>query len=189
MARESCGWKILHSQRLRRASRQRRAQPSPVPGTSMPIQRAQNGDVSIVPDDLEVQAQQLAHEHVRLAVINDALVARNLQLLELLEQQHHALDALQTFVVAVSRALESTRMSFSTDPRRSISQQQLANLTERQRQVLAMVVAGHPSKRIAALLGISQRTVENHRASIMTKTGAASVPALTQLALIAGLAG
>ena len=156
----------------------------------MPMQRTQNTDVKIVPDRFTLRVRDgvphSTHEHTRVAVINDALVARNLQLLDLLEQQQHALDALQAFVVAVSRALETTRMSFSPDPRQSISQQQLVNLTERQREVLAMVVAGHPSKRIAATLGISQRTVENHRASIMTKTGATSVPALTQLVMIAG---
>jgi two-component system CheB/CheR fusion protein len=47
------------------------------------------------------------------------------------------------------------------------------------------VLAGQPSKNIAADLGISQRTVENHRASIMLKTGAKSVPALARLAILA----
>ena len=58
-----------------------------------------------------------------------------------------------------------------------------AGLTERQREVMAMVLAGSPSKNIAADLGISQRTVENHRAAIMRKTGAKSIPALARLAL------
>jgi two-component system CheB/CheR fusion protein len=57
-----------------------------------------------------------------------------------------------------------------------------SRLTPRQIQVMEMVLAGHPSKNIAADLGISQRTVENHRASIMKKTGAKSLPALTRLA-------
>jgi two-component system, chemotaxis family, CheB/CheR fusion protein len=58
-------------------------------------------------------------------------------------------------------------------------------LTPRQHEVMDMVLAGHPSKNIAADLHISQRTVENHRASIMRKTGAKSLPALTRLALAA----
>jgi two-component system CheB/CheR fusion protein len=48
-----------------------------------------------------------------------------------------------------------------------------------------LVLAGHPSKNIAADLGISQRTVENHRASIMKKTGSKSLPALARLAVAA----
>ena len=64
----------------------------------------------------------------------------------------------------------------------------VALLTPRQREVMTLVVAGRASKRIAVDLNISRRTVENHRASIMRKTGAASLPALARLALAAGWA-
>ena len=50
---------------------------------------------------------------------------------------------------------------------------------------MAMVLEGHPNKNIAADLGISQRTVETHRAAIMRKTGTSSLPALARLALAA----
>jgi two-component system CheB/CheR fusion protein len=62
---------------------------------------------------------------------------------------------------------------------------QIAKLTARQHQILDLVLAGQPSKIIAADLGISQRTVENHRASIMRKTGSKSLPALARLAVAA----
>jgi DNA-binding CsgD family transcriptional regulator len=62
---------------------------------------------------------------------------------------------------------------------------QVASLTLRQRQILALVIAGHPSKNIAADLGISQRTVDNHRAAIMRKTGSKTLPALIRTALAA----
>ena len=51
--------------------------------------------------------------------------------------------------------------------------------------VMDRVLAGQPSKNIAADLGISQRTVENHRASIMKRSGSKSLPALARLALLA----
>ena len=57
-------------------------------------------------------------------------------------------------------------------------------LTPRQRQIMTRVLAGQPNKNIAADLGISQRTVESHRAAIMVRTGSASLPDLVRLALV-----
>lgn len=66
---------------------------------------------------------------------------------------------------------------------------QVALLTPRQRQIMELILAGHPSKNIAADIGISQRTVENHRASIMKRTGSKSLPALARLAFVASWNG
>ncbi|WP_197685052.1 response regulator transcription factor [Bradyrhizobium canariense] len=65
------------------------------------------------------------------------------------------------------------------------AENRLASLTPREHQIMKLVLVGHPSKNIAADLGISQRTVENHRASIMRRTGSKSIPELARLALAA----
>ena len=65
----------------------------------------------------------------------------------------------------------------------------VATLTPREHEILDLVLAGRPNKTIAWELGISQRTVENHRAAIMHKTDSHSVPALTRLAIAAALSG
>lgn len=88
-------------------------------------------------------------------------------------------------IASVERALEQSRDSQKMASMRVDAASSLASLTSRQRQIMDMVLAGHPSKNIAADLGISQRTVENHRAAIMTKTGAKSLPALARLAFAA----
>jgi FixJ family two-component response regulator len=59
----------------------------------------------------------------------------------------------------------------------------LAALTEREREVMQLAVAGYTSKEIAQQLAISYRTVEIHRAHVMQKTGASN---LLDLAHIAG---
>ena len=59
----------------------------------------------------------------------------------------------------------------------------LDGLTPRQAEVLAGVMAGKASKIIAWDLGISQRTVESHRAAIMARVGARSVPELVRRVL------
>ncbi|MEQ1955043.1 response regulator FixJ [Mesorhizobium sp. CN2-181] len=63
----------------------------------------------------------------------------------------------------------------------------LDQLTERERQVLSAVVAGLPNKTIAYDLNISPRTVEVHRANVMAKMQAKSLPELVRMTLAAGL--
>jgi two-component system CheB/CheR fusion protein len=88
-------------------------------------------------------------------------------------------------LASIDRALDQARDKGKQVVWREDAARNVASLTSRQREIMTRVVAGEPSKNIAADLAISQRTVENHRASIMRKTGAASVPALARLALAA----
>lgn len=62
-----------------------------------------------------------------------------------------------------------------------------ASLSEREREVFSAVVAGLPNKTIAYDLDISPRTVEVHRANVMSKMEAKSLPDLVRMALQAGL--
>jgi two-component system CheB/CheR fusion protein len=88
-------------------------------------------------------------------------------------------------LASVQRALEQSKDMGKLAAWRDDAAQRVAGLTPRQHEIMDMVLAGHPSKNIAADLGISQRTVENHRASIMERTGTKSLPALARLALAA----
>ena len=60
-------------------------------------------------------------------------------------------------------------------------------LTDRERQVLNLVVSGRTNKEIAAILGISIKTVDRHRTSVMGKTGSHSAAELIAFALREGL--
>ncbi len=88
-------------------------------------------------------------------------------------------------VGSIGRALEQAQDSGKRSAWQKAAAGHVAGLTPRQHQIMDMVLAGHPSKNIAADLGISQRTVENHRASIMKRTGSKSLPALARLAVAA----
>ncbi len=63
-----------------------------------------------------------------------------------------------------------------SDPRLSV-------LTRRERQVIELVVAGKFNKSIADILGISTKTVELHRASLMSKLGVRNLPDLVKVYL------
>ena len=63
--------------------------------------------------------------------------------------------------------------------------QKLAALTARETETLRLLVTGLSNKQVAAQLGISTKTVENHRASVMLKTGALNVADLTRMSMLA----
>ena len=94
--------------------------------------------------------------------------------------RRHQNEMLQPAKASVVRALFATREAAAC---------RVATLTPREHEVLELVLAGRPNKIIAWELGISQRTVEKHRASIMHKTGSKSVPALARLAIAAAWGG
>jgi DNA-binding NarL/FixJ family response regulator len=64
----------------------------------------------------------------------------------------------------------------------------LGSLSAREREVLQGIARGHTNKEIAAALGISHRTVETHRESLMRKLRIRTVAGLTRFALETGLA-
>ena len=102
---------------------------------------------------------------------------------DFIEKPVGAASLLASITEALDHAAHGSRRAALSEQARI----HFAGLTTRQRQVMDMVLAGHPSKNIAADLGISQRTVENHRASIMRRSGVKSLPALARLAVAAGL--
>ncbi len=87
------------------------------------------------------------------------------------------------FSPAVVRRLTQAE---SAAPAPSIAQ--LEQLTPRERDVLGRIARGLTNKAIAAELGISRRTVEAHRESLMRKLEIHSVAGLTRFALEAGIA-
>lgn len=87
-----------------------------------------------------------------------------------------------TLLPAVEKAFALARELRSRHQAKSEGENFLLLITRREREVLSWVIAGKLNKQIAALLGITERTVKAHRASIMEKLGISSVPELVRLA-------
>jgi FixJ family two-component response regulator len=104
-----------------------------------------------------------------------------------------AIDLLQkpfephALVEAVRRAIHrSTELHHGRAEQEAI-RRRLADLTPRELDLLKLVVAGRSNKQIAGDLNISIKTVANHRASLMAKTGALNAADLTRLSMMAGI--
>ncbi len=93
----------------------------------------------------------------------------------------------EAMLSAVRLALTQARHNRGQGGPDAVAEERFAQLTQREHEVLRGMVAGHPNKLIAHLLGISPRTVEIHRAHVMEKTGARSLSHLVRLALQAGI--
>ncbi|WP_158743427.1 response regulator transcription factor [Acidisphaera sp. L21] len=87
-------------------------------------------------------------------------------------------------LAAIAETL-SASVSSASPPRTPVPA--LMALTPRERDVLVALVAGQSNKEIARIMGISHRTVEGHRAALMTRLGARSLADVVRMGLAAGL--
>jgi two-component system response regulator FixJ len=83
----------------------------------------------------------------------------------------------------INSALELDKRRRRERNERKEIERRVQSLTPREREVMARVAGGTMNKNIARQLGISQRTVEIHRARVMEKMRASSVPHLVQMIL------
>jgi FixJ family two-component response regulator len=91
----------------------------------------------------------------------------------------------QLLLDRVRQGIEMDRLEREGRARRADVLRRLSLLTQREREVLDLVVAGRANKEIAAALHLSPKTVEVHRAHVMEKMQASSVAELVRLALFA----
>ncbi len=103
--------------------------------------------------------------------------------------QHGAFDFLQKpfrdqdLLDRVQRALERDAQTRAAFTARTTIRERIRSLTPRELEVMRLVTMGKANKVIGAELGVSQRTVEIHRAHVMEKMQANSLAALVRMAL------
>ena len=81
----------------------------------------------------------------------------------------------------IEQALAASRAKIESRRARGAVERALAELTERERDVMRLVIEGRPNKLIADALGISVRTVEVHRARVFDKMNVGSAVELANL--------
>ncbi|GAF44943.1 MULTISPECIES: response regulator transcription factor [Rhodococcus] len=120
-----------------------------------------------------------AHGDIKMSV--RALQRGALTFIEKPYDPQHMLDVIQD-------ALRVARQRFGERRNRTELQGRIDTLTVREKEILALVLDGLPSKNIAKELGISVKTVDVHRTRIKEKTGAESIAVLVRDILQAGIA-
>lgn len=90
----------------------------------------------------------------------------------------------QVLLDRIHQALGADQRRRELEEQRAQIVQRFHSLSPREQQVMGMVVAGQLNRQIAQTLGLSEKTVEVHRAHVMEKTRARSLPDLVRMALI-----
>ena len=88
---------------------------------------------------------------------------------------------------AIAGAIERSRTARGRQAELQTLRDRYAGLSHREREVMALVVAGLLNKQIAGELGISEITVKAHRGQVMRKMKADSLPDLVRMAARLGL--
>ena len=130
--------------------------------------------------------KELANEGVALPVIfitghGDipmSVRAMKAGAVEFLTKPFHDQDLLD----AIHAAIERDRKRRREAVRFAELRERFATLTERERQIMSLVVIGRPNKQIAAELTLSEMTVKVHRGQVMRKMHAGSLPELVRMA-------
>jgi two-component system, LuxR family, response regulator FixJ len=103
--------------------------------------------------------------------------------------QHGAFDFLskpfrdQDILDRIQKALAADRENRAALQEQSRMRERIETLTPREREVMTLMIMGKPNKVMAAELGLSQRTVEIHRARVMEKTYARSLAQLVRMTI------
>ena len=92
-------------------------------------------------------------------------------------------------VEAITSALERSRAALDHEAQMNGLRDRYASLSRREREVMALVVAGLLNKQVGGELGISEITVKAHRGNLMRKMKAKSLPDLVTMSARLGISG
>ena len=95
----------------------------------------------------------------------------------------------QDLLDAINTGIERDRARRHEAARVAELKQRFAALTHREREIMALVIGGQMNKQIASELGVSEATVKVHRAQIMHKMCAKSLPELVRMGDMLSLSG
>jgi len=95
----------------------------------------------------------------------------------------------RSLLEAVRAAIERDRSAHKARAETGELRQRYEQLTPREREVMALVVAGQLNKQVASELSTTERTIKFHRANIMQKMGVASLADLVRMVEKLGVSG